>query len=141
MGARVHLLTTAGLTIETQGETMHMDWHKFVQIAEFVGPLALGAAGVPPTATSLVIHSIQIAEQVGSAKGLSGAEKKAIAMDAVTTGLNAVNAAKPGSVNVSELTAVVSEGIDVTVKAIEAGQHIPLSPAQLPGAVVGPPAA
>lgn len=118
---------------------MRFDWRKFAKVAELVGPLALAAAGVPPTATALVIHGIQIAEQVGEAKGLSGAQKKAIAMDAVTTGLAAVNAAKPGTINVSELTGVVSDGIDLTVKAIQAGKHIPLAPAMLPGQVEGGP--
>jgi hypothetical protein len=122
-----------------EGSSVHVDWRKFVKIAELVGPIALAAAGVPPTATALVIHGIQIAEQVGEAKGLSGAQKKEIAMDAVTTGLAAVNAARPGTVSVPELTGVVSEGIDLTVKAIQAGKNIPLAPEQLPGQVQGGP--
>jgi hypothetical protein len=118
---------------------VHVDWRKFVKIAELVGPIALAAAGVPPTATALVIHGVQIAEQIGQAKGLSGAEKKAIAMDAVTTGLAAVNVAKPGTINIPELSGVVSDGIDLTVKAIQAGKNIPLAPAMLPGQVEGGP--
>lgn len=104
---------------------MSFSWSKFAQIAAAVGPVALAAAGVPPQITALVIHGIQVAEESTDGTDKTGAEKKAIAMDAVTTGLEAVNAAKPGSVDVAELTGVVSQGIDVTVSAIHAAKDIP----------------
>lgn len=107
---------------------MTFNWRKFQQIAEFVAPLVLGVSGVPANVTALVVHSITLAQQIGDRKKLSGAEKKALAMDAVATGLAAVNTAKPGAVNVDELTAVVSDGIDLTIAAIHAAQKMPLPP-------------
>ena len=49
-------------------------------------------------------------------------------METISTGLEAVNLAKPGTVNVPELTAVVSDGIDLTIAAIHAAQKMPLPP-------------
>lgn len=103
-----------------------MDWHKFSQIARFVAPLVLPVLGVPPGVTNLVVNGISVAEAAGSAGGKSGAEKKQIAMDAVVTGLNAVNVAHPGTVDVPQVMEAVSDGIDATVKAVNAAQNIPV---------------
>lgn len=107
---------------------MHFDLGKFITVAEFITPLVLPAFGVPPAVTNLVIHGITVAQTIDarSQTGMSGAEKKAVAMDIVTTGLNAVNAAKPGTIDVPELTGAVSDGIDVTIKAIKAAKDIPV---------------
>lgn len=107
---------------------MGWDWRKFGQIVQVVAPITLGLAGVPPIITNLVVHGIQVAEQASEDTGVpkTGAEKKSIAMDAVVTGLNAVNAAKPGTVDVAELTNVVSAGIDETIAAVNAAKNIPV---------------
>ncbi len=110
---------------------MNWDWKKFAEIAEAVAPIALGAAGVPPMLTGLVIHAVTIAQAAGQDTGTpkTGAEKKIIAMAIVSDGLNAVNAAKPGTLDIAQLTDVVSVGIDETVNAVKAAQNIPMKPA------------
>lgn len=111
---------------------MSFPWAVFAKIAELVGPIAMSAAGVPPAVIPLVVHGIQIAEAAGPPKGLAdaktGAEKKALAMDAVQTGLNAVNAVRPGTVDVTGIASVVSNGIDAAVAAINAAHDIPMTP-------------
>lgn len=108
---------------------MGFDWKAFAKIAELVAPIVLSASGVPVAIIPLAVHGIQLAETVGADK--TGPEKKAIALDAVVTGLNGVNAVKPGAVDVAQLTDVVSNGIDETVAAINAAKNIPVHPAQL----------
>lgn len=110
---------------------MSFDWRKFAQIVEVVAPITLAAAGVPSQFTSLVVHGVQIAqaaEQEGAGPK-TGSEKKSIAMDIITTGLSAVNAVKPGTVDVSQLTSVISSGIDDTIAAVKAAKNIPVKPA------------
>lgn len=110
---------------------MGFSWAAFAKITELVAPIALQAAGVPVGLVPLVVHGIQLAENTANGIPKTGAEKKAIALDAVVTGLNGVNAAKPGTVNVDELTSVVSNGIDVAVSAVNAAKDIPISPSQV----------
>lgn len=107
---------------------MNWDWRKFEQIALAVAPIALGAAGVPPVFTNLVTHAVVVAQAIGDGSQKTGADKKVIAMAIVTDGLNAVNAAKPGTLDVAQLSDVISGGIDETVSAITAAKNIPLKP-------------
>lgn len=110
---------------------MGFSWGAFEKIAELVAPIVLSAAGVPAPLVPLVVHGIQLAESAGNGAVKSGADKKAIAMDAILTGLNGVNTAKPGTVDVGQLTAVISSGIDDTVAAVNAAKNIPVHPNQL----------
>lgn len=105
---------------------MSFSWRSFANVAEIVGPIALQAAGVPAQYTTLVIHGIQIAEDASNGDPKTGQEKKAIALDAIQTGLSAVNAAKPGTVDINQLTDVVSNGIDEVVAAVNAAKNIPV---------------
>ena len=100
---------------------MGFDFHKFLKLAEIMAPIALASAGVPAGLIPLVTHGIQLAE---SHPG-TGAEKKALALDAVTTGLAAVNAVKPGAVD-PDIVKVVDEGIDTAIGAINAAKHLPI---------------
>src|SRR5258706_14523508 len=102
---------------------MGFDWKVFAKVAEEVAPLALLAAGVPPGVIPLVVHGIQIAERVGG----SGADKKATALDAVATGIAAVNAATGKQTIDPAVTSVVDEGIDAAVGAVNAYQKKPIS--------------
>jgi hypothetical protein len=114
---------------------MSFSWSAFAKVAELVGPLALTAAGVPAGVIPLVVHGIQIAEAASDSGPKTGADKKAIAMDAVQTGLNAVNAVKPGTLDVPQLAVVVGNGIDETVAAIKAAKNIPMAPG--PDVIIG----
>lgn len=105
---------------------MGFNWRAFEKVAELVAGPILVASGVPPSLVPLVVHGIQIAEASTNGDPKTGAEKKAIAMDAVQTGLSAINSAKPGTVDTATLTDVVSSGIDVAIKAIKAGGNIPM---------------
>jgi hypothetical protein len=91
----------------------------FLKIAELVAGPALAAAGVPPALIPIVMHGITIAESAANPDGSpkSGAEKKAIALDAVETGIAGINAVKPGAVD-PEVVHLVSGGIDTTVGVI-----------------------
>ena len=113
---------------------MSFNLSAFAKLSELFAPIILAAAGKPELAP-LVVHGIQIAEVAGASGDKTGADKKAIAMDAVQTGLEAVNAARPGTVNVDQLAVVVSNGIDETVAAINAAKNIPIGPT--PTVVIG----
>ena len=102
--------------------SVHFSWTAFEQIGAVVAPIILDSLGVPAAVTPLVIHGITLAEQAGG----SGETKKSIAMDAVQTGLAAVNAAKPGTVDANAISDLVSQGIDLTVAAINEGKNIPI---------------
>lgn len=112
---------------------MHIDLERFKTIAEFLAPLIMNSIGVKPEVVGLVTHAIGVAESIGASHGtaLTGTEKKALSLDIVTTGLNAVNLARPGTVDVTEVIGAVSDGIDATVKAIKAAKNIPVHPADL----------
>lgn len=99
---------------------MGFNFGKFLAIAQIVAPAALAATGVPAVLIPLVLHGIQLAES--HPEKLDGPAKKQFALDAVSTGVAAVNAVKPGAVSDSWPT-VVGAGIDATVGAIKAVQN------------------
>lgn len=105
---------------------MHFDLKKFVTVLKFVAPLVLPAAGVPAGAVDVVVHGIAVAESISNGDPKTGAEKKAIALDAIKTGLDAVNEARPGTVNVGEVLDAANDGIDSTLKAIKAAKNVPI---------------
>lgn len=105
-----------------------MNWKKFEQAVFFVAPLVLPAFGVPPAAVNIVSHGILVAESISNGEPKTGAEKKAIALDATKTGLDAVNLAHPGTVDTAQVMDAVSDGIDATVKAVKASENIPVRP-------------
>lgn len=105
---------------------MTFSLEKFKQIALFVTPLILPAFGVDPTLTNLIVHGITVAETALDGAPKSGAQKKALALEAVNTGLSIVNQAKPGAVDVSQGSAAVSGAIDAVIQAINFGQNIPV---------------
>lgn len=107
---------------------MSFNLKAFGQVLKLTAPLILAAAGVPPQATNIVMHGIEVAEHIGNGNPKTGAEKKAIALDAIKTGLDAVNEARPGTVNVTEVLDAANDGIDSTLKAIKAGKNIPVKP-------------
>ena len=100
---------------------MGFDFHKFLKLAQILAPIALASAGVPAALIPLVTHGIQLAES----HPRTGAEKKATALEVVTTGIAAVNAVKPGAVD-PDIVKVVEEGIDAAVGAINAARHLPI---------------
>jgi hypothetical protein len=101
---------------------VHFSLAAFEQIGSIVAPMIMTALGVPAPVIPLVQHAIVIAQEAGG----TGETKKATAMDAVATGLAAVNAVRPGTVDASAVTDLVSQGIDLTVAAIKEGQNIPV---------------
>lgn len=107
---------------------MNFNLSAFLKVAELVAGPALMAFGVPPILVPLAVHGIQLAESSTTSDGTpkSGAEKKAIALDAVATGIAGINAVKPGSVD-PDMVKVVDEGIDAAVGAIHAVQKKPIS--------------
>lgn len=107
---------------------MHFDLKKFVTVLKFVAPLVLPAAGVSAGAIDIVVHGITVAEALSDGDPKTGAEKKAIALDAIKTGLDAVNEARPGTVAVAEVLDAANDGIDSTLKAIKAAKNVPLHP-------------
>lgn len=92
----------------------------------FVAPILLPALGVPAEVVNLGIHAILTAEQASGGQKKSGPEKKAIALEIVRSGLEGVNAVKPGTVNVAEVLAAVDGGIDATVAGINAAKNVPM---------------
>ena len=86
----------------------------FLHVMKYVAGPVLVLVGVPPVFIPLVQHGIEIAE---SHPG-TGAAKKILALDAIKTGLEAVSAAKPGSVDVPAAIAVIDKGIDTVVGTI-----------------------
>lgn len=107
---------------------MHFDLKKFEQVALLVAPMVLPAFGVPAEAVSLVTHGIVIAEHIGNGDPKSGPEKKAIAMDAIRTGLESVNVAKPGTVDVAQVLDAADKGIDATIVGIKTAKNILVKP-------------
>lgn len=107
---------------------MAFNLDKFKQLALFLTPLVLPAFGVDPALTNLIVHGVTLAETAANGNPKTGAEKKAIALDAIKTGLDAVNAARPGTVNVGEVLDAANDGIDSTLKAIKAAKNVPVHP-------------
>lgn len=113
---------------------LHVDWKAFGQRAMFLAPILLPTLGVPAELINLVVHGVIVAEQAAHDHGdvpKTGAEKKEVAMELVKTGLKAVNAAKPGTVDETQLLDAVSNGIDATVKGINAAKNIPAHSLQM----------
>lgn len=104
---------------------LHFNLGMFKQALLFTAPILLPAFGVPGAVVNLGIHAILTAEQASQGEPKSGAEKKAIALEIVRTGLEGVNAAKPGTVNVGEVMAAVDGGIDATIAGIKAAKNVP----------------
>lgn len=115
---------------------MKISLNAFLKVANvIVGPI-LAATGVPTALIPIVQHGIQDAE-IASAKRdvpLTGAEKKALVLDSLATGIAGANAAKPGSVD-PNVTILVSRGIDLTVDTINA-IHKPAPTVTADGSVV-----
>ena len=88
--------------------------HTFLSVLKAIAGPILQLSGVPPQLAPLVQHGIELAE---SHPG-TGAEKKAIALDAVATGVAGVNAVKPGTIDGAAVTAVVDQGIDMVVGTV-----------------------
>lgn len=98
---------------------MHFNLNQFLKISNRVAGPVLGALGVPPGVIIIAQHAIDDAEIASAAREvpLTGAEKKALVLDAVATGIAGANAAKPGSVD-PLITPLVGRGIDLTVDTI-----------------------
>jgi hypothetical protein len=101
---------------------MGFNFRSFLKVAELVAGPALAAAGVPPLLIPIAIHGIQLAE---SRPG-TGAEKKAVALDAVQTAITGINAVKPNTVD-PNVVSIVDEGIDAAVGAVNAVAKRPIS--------------
>lgn len=93
-----------------------MSFSSWLQGIEKIAPIIFPLIpGFPTQLTPYVVKGIQTAE---SFQGKTGAEKLAIAVDSVNTGVAAINAVKPGSVNAEAINAAVVNGIN-TVIAIQ----------------------
>lgn len=110
---------------------MKFDLDKFKQLALFLTPLILPAFGVDQTLTNLVVHGVMLAETAANGDPKTGAQKKAIALDAVETGLGIVNKVKPGSVDIPQASEATSEAIDAVIKAINLAKNVPVKQAEL----------
>ena len=107
---------------------MGFPWKKFVEVAQIVGPAALTLAGVPAPLIPLVVHGITLAEAAAETQTpMTGADKKAVALDAVRTGLAGINAATGKTVvDEEQIGHVVGNAIDVAVAAVNAAKNIPV---------------
>lgn len=108
---------------------MAFDFEKFRQIALFVAPLVLPAFGVNPALTNLIVHGVTLAEAAANGSPKTGAQKKALALEAVQTGLQIVNEAKPGAVDVEQASSAVSDSIDAVIKAVNLAKNVPVKAA------------
>jgi hypothetical protein len=100
---------------------MKFNLSKFLKIANVVIGPVLMASGVPTALIPIVQHGITAAELASAnrATPLTGAEKKALVVDAVATGIAAVNTIKPGAVDPT-VAPLVDDAIDVTIATINA---------------------
>jgi hypothetical protein len=98
---------------------MHFNLSAFLKVANLVVGPVLAASGVPTALIPIVQHGLADAELASSNRDvpLTGAEKKAIVMDAVATGIAGVNTVKPNAIS-SDVVPTVSQGIDVAVSTI-----------------------
>ena len=101
-----------------------MDWKKFGHLVEQLAPIALAVTGVPPVLIPIVIHGIQVAEQFGG----SGAEKKAQAVDLVTSAISGTNLAAGKQVVDPTAIHAVSNGIDAVVGVVNLINKHPVAP-------------
>lgn len=95
----------------------------FLTVMKFLAAPALLAVGVPAALVPVVMHGLELAEVSHG----TGAEKKALALDTVRTGIAAVNAVRPGTLD-ANIVSVVDDGIDATVGAINAITKRPIRP-------------
>lgn len=104
---------------------MAVNLQQFGQTAAILAPIVLSALGQPQLA-SLVQQAIQTAEQAFQKQPKTGAEKKALALQFVHEGLQALEVVKPGTLEgeQEEIEATVSEAIDVVVAAINIAETI-----------------
>ena len=101
-----------------------MDWKSFGRLVEQLAPIALALTGVPPVLIPVVIHGIQVAEQFGG----TGAEKKAKAIDLVTTAISGTNLAAGKQVVDPNAVHAVSNGIDTVVGVVNLINKHPVAP-------------
>lgn len=89
---------------------MNMNWlDAIAHLAPFILPLI---PGLPPVLIPFIVHGIQTAEVI---PGASSATKLAAALDEVNTGIAALNALKPNTINPSLSTSAILSGINTTV--------------------------
>lgn len=97
---------------------MKIDLNRFRALAETFAPIILSALGQPQLAT-ITQEAILGVETFAAGGQHTGEQKKSFAMASIGQGLTVLNAVRPGTVpDVLALESVVSEAIDVTVKAI-----------------------
>ena len=101
-----------------------MDWKKFGHLVEQLAPIALKVVGVPSVLIPITIHGIQVAEQFGG----TGAEKKAKAIDLVTTAILGTNIAAGKQVVDPNAVHAVSNGIDAIVGVVNLINKHPVAP-------------
>ena len=91
------------------------------------GPV-LAAVGVPAVLIPIIQHGILDAEIASAARPtpFTGAEKKALVLDALATGIAGANAAKPGAIDPA-VTGLVDKGIDVVVGTVNAINRKPIA--------------
>lgn len=105
---------------------LHFNLGMFKQALLFTAPIMLPAFGVPGEVVNMAIHGILTAEQAGQGDPKGGAQKKAIALEIVRTGLEGFNAVKPGTIDVPQVLEAVDGGIDATLQGINAAKNIPM---------------
>ena len=102
---------------------------RFFDILKILGPVTLMLVpGVPPLLIPVIIEGIRRAEVLGDSEGLTGAQKKASAMELVSLGVLGVNTGA-GKVVVDPLLIenAVSLGIDATVATIKVIEGTPVA--------------
>jgi hypothetical protein len=105
---------------------MHVDWRKFATIVTRLAPIGLEAAGVPPELTGQITHLMVLAE---TKPGASGPEKKAYVLDALRTSAGITDGfVHPNvqDVDVDQLVAAASAGIDGAISMVNAVKNIPV---------------
>ena len=101
-----------------------MDWKKFGHLVEQLAPIALAVTGVPPVLVPIVVHGIQVAEELGG----TGTEKKASAIDLVNTAILGTNIAAGKQVVDPNAIHAVSNGIDTVVGVVNLINKRPVAP-------------
>lgn len=89
---------------------------KFKQLLTLLGPPIMMAVGVPPAVIPMLQKGIAEAEEIHAGKGK--AAKFNHAVELANTVMVATNTVKPGTVNVEEVNAVISDGVNLTISTI-----------------------
>lgn len=108
------------------GAMKKFDLKQFGRAVQMLGPAILTLAGVSPVMIGLATHAIVVAEGI---KGATGAEKKAAALELIRTGATAADAlVHPDvqDVDVEQITATVSQGIDAVLTTVKTVENIPV---------------